>query len=228
MADDIYVPTDSDSQQYSWMSSVEERLDTLESEARLFRASVKGGAIVAYTDDGKQVARLGTGKYPLPGGITREVPVLSATDPNKGFHLLIDMEDGWVDPKFLYNFVEDTYIPVTSASFISTWKSGINIMGYGLVCRFIATADSGTTGEIKLNLNNGVESDVISLSAGTQKLCEFVWDLEDRVPFNSEMILRVYARRVSGANNINIYAPDRCYTTSNRIFTNISTGGVPT
>ena len=226
MPEPVFVPSDGASAERAWMDQIEERLTSLESESRLFRASVKGGAIVAYTDDGTQVGRLGVGSYTLAGGGSKTTPVLSATAPNLGFHLLIDMEDGWVDPKFQYNFVEDTFIPVTGTD-VNTWKSGINILGFGLICRFIASGDSGTTGEVYLHLNNGVESDRIPIPASSQILCEFVWDLEGRVPFNSEMILRVKASRLTGSNNINIYAPDRCFTTSNKIFTNMSTGGVP-
>jgi len=226
MAENIYIPTDSDSQQYSWMSSIEERLDTLESEARLFRASVKGGAIVVYDDDDNQVGRLGEGNYSPASGIKKEGLFFAVSANETRFHFLIDTEEGWVRPSVCYNFVPDTFIPITDSSFVNVYKSGVNILGLGVYTRLVVGADSGTVGEVRLRIG-GNFSAAHTIPAGTAKGYEFKWDLTNIIGLLDTELVRIQARRVSGAGNINVYAPDRIQFIAKSAVLGLTSNGIP-
>ncbi len=209
----------------AWMSDLEERVDTLETAERLVSASIRGGAVVVYTDDLTEVGRLGVGEY-KSNGSTRNVPVLSITNPESKSHVLIDFESGWVAPKWQYNWQQDISMPVTSASYVSTWKTSINMLGFAIMTRVYITSGATTTGTVRLSLG-GNFTDEVPIAADAAQWISFAWDLTDQVEFNSYNTLRVEAKRDTGATNINIFAPDATFAMSTDGATHAVPGGLP-
>lgn len=200
----------------------------METQQRLFNASVKGGAIQVLRDeDAALVANIGVGTYGA-AGIPRTAEVLSFLDASSGnvaFHFLLDEEYGWNMPRLHANFVPDTFIPVTSASHVNTWKTSLCITGKALVVQFTVTCDSGTTGKVRLDLSNQT-SDEITINPSEQKFCKFSWNLTGKYDFGSDLTLRIQGLRVSGAGNVNVYSPDTCYAAALNTRSDATTGGV--
>lgn len=219
-----FTPNDPEARQKIRDDEIEARLQTLESAQGLRNASVKGGAITVWSKANKQVTRLGKGKY-IIGGNTREAVTLAASTDTGGFHLLIDNEEGWVEPLVSNTFVQDTYIPVTSAGFVSTWKSALTMLGTTLVCELVVSADASTVGNVKLNMA-GLDTDAINCPAGIFTTCRFSWDLKDRVPLGGLHVVRVFAQRVSGAGNINVYSPQFVYAATKTRRNDATIGGI--
>jgi hypothetical protein len=206
---------------------MEERMHTLETQQRLFNASIKGGSLqVLRGEDAKLVANIGVGTYGSTIPRTAEIiTFLDAGNNNTTFHLLLDEKYGWVLPRWHFNFVADTFIVVTSGSYINTWKTSLNITAQCLVVQLFITCDAGTTGKVRLDLNSRT-TDEITINPSEQKFCKFSWDLRGKYDFGSDLTLRIQNFRVSGAGNVNVYAPDACYLTSAFDRSDMTTGGI--
>lgn len=231
--DGQFQPAGGDSRQASWQSSVEERLRTLETQQRLFSSSIKGGAMVVYDDDQQQVARIGLGSFVGSSG-AREVPVFSFSEPTSGrFHLLVDAEEGVLVPIRTIPWVEDTFIPVTSSSFQNTWKTYFSVDALILVVVLLIGADSGTTGEIQINLSGDAgasytASGTYTIPASTLTTYTYIWDLgELGIDFNTVAYAELEARRTSGAGNINVYNPLQCFLGARSQIPNATATGIP-
>lgn len=222
MAKATFTPSGDNARLRSWMQSIEDRVETMETQQRLFNASVKGGAIVVLDDDGKQVGRLGVGTY---GTVT--APVLSVTSPEQAFHLLIDTKYGFVFPTFHSYMVQDTYVPITSASYVNVFKAIQYISGQALIFQTLVTADASTVGKVRLELGGTHYTDEITINGGEQKVCAFAWDLTNKVNIGTKHALKLQALRVSGTGNINVYAPDWTFTVAKNVRTDITPGGIP-
>lgn len=223
---DGFTPASAPAQELAWMQQVEDRLQQMETQARLFRASVRGGAVTVYDDALRQVGRLGVGTYGLPSGGVRTGPVLSLTSPQSQFHLLIDVEDGWASPQFLYNWTQDTFVAVTSASMVSTWKCNINLLGFYIEFQHLLAVDSGTTGSVEIDIA-GNRTEVQGPFSEGQHIVRWSWDLTDILSFGAQAQLRLYARRDSGSGNVNVYSPDFTKSKSLRTSVDASPDGVP-
>lgn len=225
----FYVPSGDESRDKAWRLSMEERMDTVETQQRLFNASVKGGAIQVLRDeDAALVLNLGVGAYTQPSGTSRVAEILSfldASNNNESFHMLLDEEHGWIAPRIPFNFVADTFIAVTSASYVNVWKAQIHTTGLALVLTFVVTCDSGVTGKVRLDLN-GTSSDEITINPTEQKACRFTWNLTGKFGFSQDLTLRIQALRVSGAGNVNVYSPDNCHCAALNMRTDATTGGI--
>lgn len=221
-----FVPNNPDSRASNWMHTVEQRLEVMETQQRLFKSSVKGGAMTVYDDDLNQVGRLGVGGYTTPDSISVTNPVFAMNNPIGQFIALIDVDQGWLTPKFQYNFVADDFIPVAAASYANTWKSNININGHGLELRFLVTVDAATTGRVKLDLG-GIDSDVVLVTALQQVVIRYAWDLTNIYTLGDSPTLRIRAQRDTGTGNINVYSPDRCFLTGVNQISGITAGGQP-
>jgi len=221
-----FTPNNDDSRMSSWMHSMEGRVEAMETQQRLFKSSIKGGAMTVYDADLNQVGRLGVGSYGSvsSGTITNEVFAFS--NPAGGFHVLVDADEGWVFPKFSFNFAQDTFVAVTSGSFVNTWKSGVNIVGHGLELNFLVTADTATTGRVRLDLS-GVLSDEITVAATEQKFIRYAWDLSTLFNFGASATLRIQGQRDTGTGNINVYSPDRCTISTLNQVVGATVGGSP-
>lgn len=202
-----FIPSDPAVRDRMWQEDVNNRLETLETAQGLRSASVKGGAITVWSRQNNQVTRMGLGGYILPSGESREAIALAASTDDGRFHLLIDHEQGWAVPNIPYGFVQDTYVAVTSGSYVGTWKTGVVLTGHVVVCEFVVTCDSGTTGDVRLFLGERA-SNPISIAASQQKTCRFSWDVSEFYELGSRLKLSVQARRLTGTNNVNVYAPD--------------------
>lgn len=223
---DGFSPTNPSAQERAWMQQVEDRLEQMETQQRLFNSSVKGGAITVYDNDLKQVGRLGVGSYGLANGQVRSAPVLAVSNSENRFQLLIDVEDGWAFPVFAYNWTIDSFIPVTSPSYVNTYKSTVNILGLGLFTQHILTADGGTNGTVKLNYG-GIDSDEQTIVGGEQKVIQWAWDLTEVTNLHSVGQIRVQAKRTSGTGNINMYSPDFLLTRPITLLGSATPGGIP-
>lgn len=229
MAGSAYVPSDSNSRVRNWMDQIEERLSVMETQQRLFNTSVKGGAIQVLRDeDAKLATNIGVGTYGQADGATRTAETLAFLDAgnnNVSFHLLLDEEHGWVTPKLPLNFVQDTFISTTAADYANIYKTHLVTTGMVIVVQYLVTCDSGTTGKTRLSLN-GQPSDEITINPTEQKLCKFSWNITGKYGFGNNLPLRIQAYRVSGAGNVNVYAPDAAYMSALNMRTDATTGGI--
>jgi hypothetical protein len=226
----FYVPTGDEARDKAWRLSMEERMNTLETQQRLFNASVKGGAIQVLRDEDARLAlNMGVGSYQQPDGTIRTAETFSFVDASIAstttFHMLLDEEHGWIVPRPQFNFVQDTFIPITSATYVNVWKSMISVTAKALVLVFLTTADASTVGKVRLNLN-GIFSDEITINATEQKVCRFTWDLRNKFDFGDDLTLRIQALRVSGAGNVNVYSPDVCHMAAVNLRSDATTGGI--
>lgn len=227
----FYVPSNDESRDKAWRLSMEQRMDNLETQQRLFNSSIKGGAIQVLRDSDAALAiNLGVGGYSQPDNTVREAELLAFFDSDTGggnFHMLVDEKYGWIAPRMQFNFSPDTFTPITSSSFVNVWKSQIHTAALCLVCSFLVTCDSGTVGKARLSLS-GILSDEITINATEQKLCKFAWDLTGKYGYGLDLSLRVQAMRVSGTGNVNVYSPDVCHMAGLNMRTDKSTGGIST
>lgn len=219
-----FTPSDPETREKIWRDEVASRLETLESAQGLRNASVKGGAITVWSRGNKQVSRMGKGSY-VAGGNARESITLAASTEDGGFHLLIDTEEGWVAPRITNSFVQDTFVAVTSGSYVGVWKSAVTLTGTTLVCDVVVGVDASTTGNIRLNVA-GINSDAVACPAGAFTTCKFSWDLEGRVGLGGTHIVRVQAQRASGSGNVNVYSPDYIYAATKSSRNDSTTGGI--
>ncbi|MEQ1675086.1 MAG: hypothetical protein ABL876_00215 [Chitinophagaceae bacterium] len=194
------------------MSSAEERLRTLETQQRLFNASVKGGAIVAYTDNLVQIVRMGRIGYS-----SASVPIISdgfavSDDAGTSFHFLMDSHRGWVVPSMPITFVKEDNFAVNSAlGPLSAWKATITILSDVLVVRVVAYPDSGIVGTIWLDIDSGPDTNHATISTGGGQLVEFLWDISSfGYAYGSVHILRLWGDITSGSGNMLIVNPDLC------------------
>lgn len=201
-----FISSDPDTREYLWKEEIRQRLETLESAQGLRNAAVKGGAVTVWNNQNDQISRFGKGQYNHAGEL-RDTNGIAAVSAAGVFHLLIDHEEGWLDPVLPFPFVPDTYVAVTSGSYVNTWKSLIHVFGTTIYCQFLVGVDASTTGDVKLNIA-GIDSDVISCPAGVFTTCTFSWNLKDRISLADKYALRIKARRLTGTGNVNVYAPD--------------------
>jgi hypothetical protein len=207
----IYTPKVSEAQFKSWMASIEERVRTLETQQRLFNASVKGGAIVAYDNNLNQISRLGVGSYGTNSGtVTRNV--LSVTNSAHQFMLLIDNSTGWVYPVMSVNFTKEDNFSVNSTSPMSAWKSTITLFSMVLIVIVVVFPDSGFTGGIWLELGQGgptTNHAVVNNPAG--QTITFQWNLASLgVNPGTVHALRIWGQRTAGSGQMAIVTPDGC------------------
>lgn len=225
--DGQFQPAGGESRQASWQSQIEERMRTLETQQRLFSSSIKGGAMVVYDDEEQQVARIGKGSFTGSSG-EREVPVFSFSEPTSGqFHFLVDAEEGFLVPIRTIHWVQDTFIQVTNGSFENTWKTYFTVDALILVCVILVGADSGTTGEIQLNLG-GSTTTAYSIPASTLTTYTYLWDLSEiGLNFNALAYMELEARRLTGSGNINVYSPLQCYLGAKSQIPSATATGIP-
>jgi hypothetical protein len=207
----IYTPKVNEAQFKAWMSSAEERLRTLETQQRLFNASVKGGAIVAYDNALHQISRLGVGSYSTDSGLVT-ANVLSVTSATGEFHMLIDNARGWVQPSMPINFSKEDNFSVNSTSPMSAWKATITLFTKVLLVDIVVFPDSGFTGGLWLELDQGgptTNHAVINNPAG--QTVNFLWDVSSLgFDFGSVKTLRVWGQRTAGSGQMAIVTPDAC------------------
>lgn len=222
---DLFTPTASSSAVKSWMDHIEARLETMETQQRLRNSSVKGGALVAYTDDLVQVGRLGKGSYSTPtGSITASTFAFSR--PDSRFHQLLDANDGWVEPKFLYNWSPETFQAVSSTSYTNTWRIAVNALAFGLVTDFLVACDVGTTGEALISVN-GTDLDSFTIGSGAQVQQVYYIDMTNNISgLGARVEVRTRARRTSGSGDVNVWLPGRTYITPLSQSTRFTEGGI--
>jgi hypothetical protein len=206
-----YIPVNQYAQLKAELRDLKRRFDALEASPQLTQSSVKGGKIAFLNDELDPVGHIGRSAYYDADGAGRVTPVLQWKHPTDDVdHLLVDDEHGFVRPYFPIGFSQDTYVSVATSSWTNCWKGTVQMVGLGVYVRFLMTADSGTVGEYRLEIDGNV-SDVLTCSAGTQTYGEFKWDLTGKVDLGEPYRLRLQAHRLSGSNSIHAYAPDQAY-----------------
>ncbi len=220
-----YIPPDEASQLLAYIKRLERRIEDLETGEPLRNSSLSGGAIAVFNDNNRQVGRLGLGtRVSNSGVIERPVFAVSEDSVDNRFLMLVDTVEGIIRPKQIVQFIEDTFVIVTSSSFTNVYKAFVAITSKIVYVKLIVNCPSGTTGEIRLELGTNF-TDAISIPENSSASYEFKWDISSIMNFNSEVDLRVEARRVSGSGNLLVFAPDAAYfETPSRMVDATSTG----
>lgn len=197
-----------------WMKSVERRLSTMETQQRLFNASVKGGAITAYDDTLTQVVRLGVGAYSSNSGSITS-PLFAVSDDTGSFHVLIDTKRGWVYPNWAINFDLETNFTNnnTGGASLSAWKTTLAVVSRVLIVTVVVFPTGGANGELWLDLDAATHTTnhaVINNPAG--QTVTFRWDVSSLgYFFGQNMTLRIYCKITNGTGQLLIPTPDNCF-----------------
>lgn len=114
-------------------------------------------------------------------------------------------------------------VTITSATFITVWRSRLRVLYTPDVSfSFVATSGVATTAEIKVKFFGPVETDTVSVAAATQKTINVKWRHGVTIG-GGPVDIEIQARRVTGANNVNVFAPTTCTHMGNE---NILSGGI--
>jgi hypothetical protein len=204
-----FTPTTGEARFKAWMGALESRMVTLETQQRLFNASIKGGAIVAYDDNLNQIVRLGVGGYNTTSGdITANV--LSVTNNSGEFHLLIDNARGIIRPAWPLQWSkEDNFNVTPGMGSPSCWKITTTIACKVLVQDIVVFHNGGAVGEVWLDLDGLYQTHHASVSNPAGDTVSFKWDISSLgYAFGQNAILRVYAHITNGIGSFDIPQPD--------------------
>lgn len=226
----LYTPKVNEAQFKSWMSSVEERLRTMETQQRLFNASIKGGAIVVFNDSEQRVATLGRVAYTTNSGPV-ETDALSVTNSVGGFHLVVDTVRGIVGPQFSINAWNkednpaDIYIS-GSTSDASAWKCTFTLTTNVLIGTIAAQTDPSTVAETWLEIDGTYATNHWVINPIGFTTHTFKWDLSSfNLGFGTVHTMRVMTKVTSGVGANYIYAPDTFYSAILEDYPTADSGG---
>ena len=211
-----YTPTGGAQAEASWMNSVEKRLAVMETQQRLVNSSVRGGAMVVYDDELKQVWRAGRFAYSTTSGSVQSegMSINNKLEGENGFLLLIDSKEGWVVPQLRTNMVSTESVSTTSAGPINLFRGQMNVLGAVVRASFTIGAPSGTTVRGYLRMGQVDAEDYYEVSDGTIR-CDYSWDIRDFTSINGGAIdAAVRVERVSGSGNVYAFAPDYIHFTT--------------
>lgn len=211
-----------------WMKSVERRLSTMETQQRLFNASVKGGAIVAYNDAGNQVARLGRGSYGTTAGtVTRDVLALSDST-GSSFWLLLDTLRGLVYPSWPINMAQETAFELTpAAGTVSAWRGNAVMTSQVIVMTVYHLTQAGTTAEFWLDIDQVHQTNhYVSNTGGALHNMQFQWDITSYgIALSTNINVRLFCNITSGAGNLYLLQPETAYFSTIDYATGATVGG---
>lgn len=205
---DAFIPSDPNAQFSAWKQDVDERLRMLETSAPLTNSSIRGGALTVKDADGVQTAKVGTGEWTDSDGgtISNTIFAINA-EGSGGLLFLLDAEHGIVSPVGVLNWNKGDFVVVTSGTYVNTWQTQFVLTGTVLRVNLVVAADAATTGDVKLLLNGVTSTAVHTVAASTALQYQFDWDLDGVVSLMQTNVVQIQARRLTGAGNINVYAP---------------------
>jgi hypothetical protein len=121
--------------------------------------------------------------------------------------LWIDGENGIAYPQQTRQMDRDSYVAVTSATFVSVHVGMTFVVPADAVTIAVyAYADAGTVGELRCvhDHASAVNTPTSVRTVNPPSIQQFTWDWRHGVPIGSTATMHIEARRVSGAGNVNI------------------------
>ncbi len=212
------------------IDELQRRLRALETAPRMPFTTQTGGSFVLVSPNTSRNMRLFGGFGSFFGDVEYD-------GSGNSVLMVRDDKDGLVKPDIhlsLYprrgfgSGVE--YIPVSAAAFTKVW-SGSFRRAYHDVYRvaLVVTSDAATVGQVRLReIQSNTSTTVLNTTAGTQQLVSFDWIHPCGIGDDGNGHLGEFAievLRVSGAGNINVYAPNySTFTSSALVFTADTSG----
>jgi len=217
---------------------LEERLRQLERQVsdvhrsrNIRAAAMRGGMIRMIDDNGDEYARIGQGAWSGPGGASFEHQ-LRFHDTAGNVRFLVGAESGMVWPPTRAPWYPvlaptGTFVPVTSGSFVSTYRVIYTQAADAVRARFTIGVDAGTTGEVRLESGGPHQTAVVPLPAGTLADYHFNWHLGSDglgITLGTDLSIDVQVRRTGGAGAINVHQPAPLMVTDHRMLEATVTG----
>jgi hypothetical protein len=220
------IPTDPESQFAAWKGDIEKRLRALESSPALPFSSSRGGRIRWKDPDDNIMTLFGL----FNNGITDFQGHVMYDVNDKAVVMIRADKAGLVHPEFQAVFVPlNSFTAVTSGTFVPTHRLNPTHV-YHEVLRVALRVQSGagSVGEIRIKENiSGITTNVLTTTAGANQTAVFEWihPVAVSTGTGSNGDFELEARRVSGANSIDVYMSTEAQWSSSALLPGASTGG---
>lgn len=222
------------------LREIRRRLDALERSPQIPFSSTRGGAFT-FRDDDDGLPRWAMGNVDLEGGLDSSQSavygVLGFDDAGAITYAQQQGTRGRIYPAQPFPMhLDSTPETITSATFQDLWIGRLNRPALDvLLVQCPVVTDSATTGQIRLlDLRNNNTTAAFTVPVSTSGFVRFAWvhpatiGMNDPVtPGHPNLVVRVQARRASGAGLFAVFPPVEAEVTSSFIEPDAAINGNP-